>query len=131
MFCISEIKYSSLNSNSRLTILQTKSFNLNVQRGGGKATRTGLTSDSQMTTQDGFAACTYPYAVRPSPVGLPAKFLNLYMLIIDECSIDLNLKTLRYLSYNKLIHHIFLFLTVAHLLAEINDSFKNSDQTTY
>ena len=28
-------------------------------------------------SQNGFAACTYLYAVRPSPIGLPAKCLNL------------------------------------------------------
>ena len=46
---------------------------LSALREGGMATRTRLTSDPNMTSQNGFAACAYTFTVRPSAVGLPSK----------------------------------------------------------
>jgi len=44
-----------------------------------------------LTSQNGFAVCAYSYAVQPSPVDLPEKFLNLYMLIIDKNMFSFNI----------------------------------------
>ena len=52
------------------------------------------------------------------------------MLIIDECSINLNLKTSLQLSYNKLINHICVS-NRSTFPREITDSYKNSDQTAF
>ena len=41
-----------------------------VSEEGRKATRTRLISDPQMTSQNVFSAYTYPYVLRPAPIGL-------------------------------------------------------------
>ena len=46
---------------------------------GGKAIRTCLSSNSLMLSQNGFGPCAYSYAIQPSPIGLPEKFLDSYM----------------------------------------------------
>ena len=53
-----------------------------VSEEGRKATRPRLTSDPQMTSQNVFSAYTYPYVVRPAPIGLRQSVLTIVKAII-------------------------------------------------